>query len=264
MLTDNWDVTEIPLLHAGRVGVGSDGRAGSRAALNWALRECGLRGGDLLIVRAGVAGTLDSTSAEELSCPAEPGIDLRTIVSSADPVSALVEVSEQADLLVLGTNGKADLSRSVLGSVGQQVATRAQCPVVIVPAAEEARPVGSYPVVVGVSQTQAGRLALRRAVSEARWRRQPLMLVSAGPLADNPALDDLTEALTAQAPDIEIQVVRTHADPAMALTEAGRQAELLVLGCYHSSDRFSARLGSVTATVLGQLPCPVLLAGQPS
>jgi nucleotide-binding universal stress UspA family protein len=51
------------------------------------------------------------------------------------------------------------------------------------------------------------------------------------------------------------------ADPSEALLIAARTAQLVVLGCHHSDDRWSTRLGPVAATVLHQSPCPVVVVG---
>jgi nucleotide-binding universal stress UspA family protein len=48
------------------------------------------------------------------------------------PAVTLVEVSEGADLLVVGSHGRTGLSRLVVGSVAMAVVQHAHCPVVVI------------------------------------------------------------------------------------------------------------------------------------
>jgi len=54
-------------------------------------------------------------------------------VLEGDPVTELVRVSEQLDLLVLGSRGYGPIGRLVLGSVATRVATAAACPLLLCP-----------------------------------------------------------------------------------------------------------------------------------
>ncbi len=57
-------------------------------------------------------------------------------VASRKPARALLEAAEGADALVVGTRGRGGFAGLVLGSVSQQVAGHAPCPLVIVPSRE--------------------------------------------------------------------------------------------------------------------------------
>jgi nucleotide-binding universal stress UspA family protein len=147
----------------GTIVVGVDGSAGARHALRWATAEARLRGSRLLIVHAwrfgytGVpgggygslggpfdpfpgGGVSDMTrAAEELlekvtaGLEREPeGIEIeRRAVEGAAP-EVLVAVAADADLLVVGSRGHGGFAGLLLGSVSQQCAHHARCPVVIV------------------------------------------------------------------------------------------------------------------------------------
>lgn len=66
------------------------------------------------------------------------GVPIRTWVLQGDAASCVVEtaVSEQADLIIMGTHGRSGVSRFLLGSVTQKVWRQAPCPVIAVRDAE--------------------------------------------------------------------------------------------------------------------------------
>ena len=60
---------------------------------------------------------------------------VRTLSGWGDPAEAIIDVvkREKADILVVGRRGRSRLSRLLLGSVSQKLASLAPCKVVIVP-----------------------------------------------------------------------------------------------------------------------------------
>ena len=63
---------------------------------------------------------------------ADAGVELESSVVQGPASQALVEAADGADLLVVGSRGHGGFAGLLLGSVGQQVAHHAPCPVVIV------------------------------------------------------------------------------------------------------------------------------------
>jgi nucleotide-binding universal stress UspA family protein len=141
----------------GRIVVGVDDSDQAAAALRWALTEGALRGttvevvhawsppvsalpfGATLVIpvdeaaidaaaRAQVDEMVDAALAD---MDAQPPAVLSTILPGA-PATTLVEVSEGADLLVVGSHGRSGISRLVLGSVALACVNHAPCPVVVV------------------------------------------------------------------------------------------------------------------------------------
>ena len=147
---------------SGRVVVGVDGSETARKAVRWAAREAKLRGMKLELVSAWeipiysyasrygfpaiseemmksltaraeghLAEALDEARAEARD------VQIETIAVEGQPAKALVEVAKGADLLVVGSRGLGGFRELLLGSVSQQCAQHATCPVVIVRHLEE-------------------------------------------------------------------------------------------------------------------------------
>ena len=135
-----------------RIVVGVDGSEGSLRALGWAVDEARLRGAELDVVLAwhlpyaGVyrqlAGYLDLGLFEKEAqaildrAAAEAKVQLASVepifVHDGAPARALREAAKGADLLVVGSRGRGGFAGLLLGSVSQQVAAHAPCPVVVV------------------------------------------------------------------------------------------------------------------------------------
>ena len=121
----------------GRVVVGVDGSRESMAALRWAVEEARLRGAVLETVHV-----FENTPVWRLSVhqqhadrPVEHLGDVEVdavMVESRHPEQVLVERSEGADMLVVGSRGLGGVSELLLGSVSHHCAVHAHCPLVII------------------------------------------------------------------------------------------------------------------------------------
>ncbi|WP_055478615.1 universal stress protein [Sphaerimonospora mesophila] len=130
---------------------GFDGSPESEAALAYAFEEAVVRGGRLRVVHAWqmpvyvyapeLAYDMDETRqahedfvTDRLTAWREryPGVDTVLDAVSAHPVTALVEASAEADLLVVGSRGRGAVRSLVLGSVSRAVLHHARCPVAVV------------------------------------------------------------------------------------------------------------------------------------
>jgi len=86
-------------------------------------------GGDISELREAAAAALDATVREALPSPRDVKIEQRVVEGTAG--AALVDESRNADLLVVGSRGHGGFAQLLLGSVSQQCAQHAACPVVI-------------------------------------------------------------------------------------------------------------------------------------
>ena len=132
--------------------VGVDGSPPSRAALRWAAEEAEQHGCDLVAVnvwapvrpsvgavtaprklpdRAGDATTLLLQAiTDELG--ENPPVKVQPRVISGNAAKVLIELSAEADLLVVGNRGHGGFIGLLLGSVSQQVVSHGQCTVSVV------------------------------------------------------------------------------------------------------------------------------------
>jgi len=139
----------------GVVVVGVDGSKGSIEALRFAIGEARLHGAQVKAVSAwlippiayeatwgGMSIDRDvySKAAQdaltrclEETGAAGSGVELTTVVREGQAAEVICEEANGADLLVVGSRGFGGFRGLLLGSVSQQCAHRAPCPVVIVP-----------------------------------------------------------------------------------------------------------------------------------
>jgi nucleotide-binding universal stress UspA family protein len=140
-----------PSQPGGRTVVGIDGSAQSLAALRWAVRYAQDTGAAVEVVAVWhqpvqFAGTLLApagdfeaearkwlTEALPRLAPDEPGTHVETSLEHGDPSTVLVERARDADLLVLGNQGRGALTAAMIGSVALRCIQHARCPVVVVP-----------------------------------------------------------------------------------------------------------------------------------
>lgn len=133
---------------SGVVAVGVDGSDGALRALRWAATEARLRQATLRVVHAWSYldqpdETFDPTYGEDdarrlldeavatLGASGE-GLEVDRVTVCDLPTRGLLDAAAGADLIVVGARGLGGFEGLLLGSVSQQAAHHAPCPVVIV------------------------------------------------------------------------------------------------------------------------------------
>jgi nucleotide-binding universal stress UspA family protein len=140
------------------VVVGVDGSEHGDAALAFAAEEAVLRDADLRIVCAWqipanmtmdmgmVSGVFESfrdeaelmaAQAVETANQLRPAAKAHAKVVEGHPATVLLEESQGATLLVVGSRGRGELAGILLGSVSQHVIHHSSCPVTVVPKPQE-------------------------------------------------------------------------------------------------------------------------------
>jgi nucleotide-binding universal stress UspA family protein len=131
--------------------VGVDGSEDSKGALSWAVAEARLRRADVCAVYAwslpmvvGGMGAVTDNDFDEIRGDGErlldeaiaevgaEGVNVERASVGGFPARVLVEAAQGADMLVVGSRGHGGFIGLLLGSVSQQCAHHAPCPVVIV------------------------------------------------------------------------------------------------------------------------------------
>jgi nucleotide-binding universal stress UspA family protein len=60
------------------------------------------------------------------------GVKVEPLISSGDPAIGIIDISQNYDLIVMGTLGRTGLSHAILGSVAEKVVRLSKCPVLVV------------------------------------------------------------------------------------------------------------------------------------
>jgi nucleotide-binding universal stress UspA family protein len=138
--------------------VGIDGSHNSSHALEWAMSEAALRNADLTVITVNPVPASywsgqpielggDSERVEEIRKSAQEAVDkaaaalgdkqpksVTVAAISGFPAKTLIDTSEGADLMVVGSRGGGGFGSLFMGSISSQVVHHSKCPVVVVPA----------------------------------------------------------------------------------------------------------------------------------
>jgi nucleotide-binding universal stress UspA family protein len=288
--------------------VGVDGSSSSNSAVRWAAQEARMRNVPLTLVHVVVTPAWGPTpwllSDTPLPIPAEEDRTLeeagRKIIDEAIkiaedsaqdhaiteikselyfsvPVSTLVNLSKQADMVVVGCRGQNALTRVLLGSVSNGLLHHAHCPVAVIHDSASSMPTPSnLPVVLGVDGSSASELATEIAFDEASRRGVDLVALHAYRDADLPQVlnvqwsgdnpippQALANRLTSwleRYPDVTIHPRIVCDNPARHLLDESESAQLVVVGSRGRGGFAGMLLGSVSTAVAHAANVPVIVA----
>ncbi len=282
--------------------VGVDGSDASLSVLRWAVGEAALRHRPLRVVLAfvrpvevvgyGFTPTMwpegaaradaDRALSDFVAAAEHQAPDLRVsgAVVDGSPATVLIGESASAALLVVGARRTGIPAGLRLGSVSDQVATHARCPVVVVAVDHDPVLAARRPVVVGVDGSESANLAACFAFDEAERRNVGLVAVRAWTPPGRPwrsdvrpLVLDVAELETAERgllvtdvdrwrsryPAVRVEHRLVADQPARALLAVARQAQLLVVGSRGLSGFRGLLLGSVGRQVLHHARCPIMV-----
>ncbi|QMU74655.1 universal stress protein [Streptacidiphilus sp. PB12-B1b] len=283
------------------VVVGVDDVAGSGAAVDWAADEARLRGARLLLVHARLwephrtpehapqgAGVGEQAVAElvERAVRRHPGLPVDSVGLDQVPRDALVALSAEGQLVVVGSRGTGGFPDLLTGSTALHVAADAVCPAVVVPGTVAYAPgtggaTGS--VAVGVHGREAEEELLRFAFEAAQRRQSPLRVVHAWsyplvghgravpPVYEEGHIAAEEERLVAEVlagwrqryPEVAVEQDVVRSGPAKRLVALSTTSQLIVVGRRGNPDGPLGRLGSVSQAVVHHARCPVAVVPLP-
>ncbi|MGB6516015.1 MAG: universal stress protein [Mycobacterium sp.] len=281
--------------------VGVDGSPASDAAVSWAAHDAVIR--DIPLTLMHVANPAASTWSQAplldefaewqeaegrgiLANASKIAHDIANDTSQitingelqfSAPGPTLVDRSEDAELIVVGTDGRGALARGLLGSVSSGLVRHARCPVAVIHDGEPRMPhPTNAPVLVGADGSSASELATEIAFDEASRRHVGLIALHAWsnkelvevPGVDWPAVKAEEERLMSEAlagwqeryPDVTVSKLLVCDQPARALVETSQSAQLVVLGSHGRNALTRTFLGSVSNAVVQSVRVPVIVA----
>ena len=281
--------------------VGVDGSAASNAAVVWAARDAAMRNVPMLLVHmfnsfvptfpqipmpTGAPlwqeddGRRDLDQAVKIAheaVPAQHSIEITGEVRYSPPALTLIELSEQAEMIVIGSTGRGAVERVLLGSVSSAVVRRAKCPVAVIhEEASQLPPSQHAPVLVGIDGSPASEVATGIAFDEASRRGVELRALHAWSDREyfelpeyewrtvrQEAERNLAECLAGwqeRYPDVRVDRLIVRNRPARQIVEQSESAQLVVLGSHGRGYVTGMLLGSVSNAVVQSVRVPVIVA----
>jgi nucleotide-binding universal stress UspA family protein len=273
--------------------VGVDGSAGAEHALRWSLARAKNRAARISAVQVWqpyMSGALDlggPIAVEDAVRAAQAVLDdlaerigetavpVRWSVESGGVSRVLLDLSAEADLVVVGTRGRGGFKRLLLGSVSHQCATHSRVPIVVVPPTAKLDTTTEH-VVVGMDGSDNAKAALRWALEFApagctirvvgAWElspaatvgdlRHPSELTQEAKRRFEVATDDVVSSMSSEA-----TIVRQfqYGQPAKTVLDADEQADLIVVGARGRGTIGAAILGSTSTRILHESAAAVVV-----
>ncbi|MBW5248810.1 universal stress protein [Streptomyces sp. P01-B04] len=280
--------TELPVIAA------VDGSTHSDDALDWAAREASVRGLPLVVVHVRLltrrtGQEAQQREAEELLARSvqrveriAPGLGPTTLSPLDFPSAALVSLSRDASLVVVGSRGLGGFRSLMLGSNSLATAAMAMCPVVVIHGGRpDEEPDGSTPevfrdIVAGVAADESSEAVLEFAFETAAARPGARLrivhgwtmfssMLSGGPVFDREAAADSAERSLAELtagrrdkyPQVEVVKEPVHGSASRTLVTASATAALTVIGRRKGGESLGLGLSPVAQTTLTHALGPV-------
>ncbi|WJV44740.1 universal stress protein [Streptomyces flavofungini] len=290
------------------VVVGVDGSRESTDAAHWAAREAMRRGLPLRVVHAweGLPESAESVSPSELCAPQywarrvlrtvldrltfhHPGLYVSAEQVRKAPEPALLAETENAELLVLGSQGYGGVSGLFAGSVALATVAHSSCPVALVRAGcsetderlpdrtgAACAPAPYRDVALAMDLPRPSDELLEFAFRAAEYRRAPLRVIHAWHHPHAVGLPDADERARARTavqhavaeaiapwrekfPTVYVHEALAEGRPAHEVPKEAGGAGLLVVGRRRRQPRIGARTGPVTHAAMHHVTCPVVV-----
>ncbi len=276
---------------AGSIVVGIDGSSWADEAFAWAVEQAALEQRSLTVVHCvepvgypsvgtmGAATGLDYgmfldqsmkaarallNNATERALQDHPQLAVHQVLSHADPRNCLLDLSEAAAMIVVGSRGRGPVASLLLGSVSVSLSKHAACPIVVHRPHRADTP--RYGILVGVDGTERSVPAIDFAYRMASIRGMPLTVlhcywdVTQTAHVETTSQPDTTSerALVSESlagmqerfPEVKVEVRLTVGFADKHLITASGNYDLLVIGHHPIPALNDIFYGSVAPTVI--------------
>ncbi len=281
--------------------VGVDGSPASNVAVYWAGQEAAMRNLPLTMVyvvnpvlpdwpQAPVPAEFEQWQKENARMFLDDAVkiveengknggpaEINSEVVFSATVPTLVDLSKEAEMIVVGCRGQGALARALLGSVSTGLVHHAHCPVAVIHDEDPLMPhPAQAPVLVGIDGSPASDLATAIAFDEASRRGVELVALHAWSdveVIELPGLDWsmvkaeeerlLAERLAGwqeRYPDVKVHRLVVCDRPARQLIRHSETAQLVVVGSHGRGGFAGMSLGSVGSAVVHTARMPVIVA----
>jgi nucleotide-binding universal stress UspA family protein len=213
--------------------------------------------------------------AVEIAQKVAPEAETTAEIVAGHPAAELVREGHSAFLVVLGDRGTGAPAGLLLGSVAEQTATHAGCPVLVV----RGSVAGGGPVVVGVDGSDGSVVALEFAAQEASLRRAPLLAVHVwdgawvergdpAPLTarfrtsaeiESRVLSESLAGIAGRYPDVRLERSIVRGDPRSVLRRHSDAAQLIVVESPGHGSFPDLLLGSTSRYLMHHSGCPTAI-----
>ena len=290
-----------PTAHRG-ILVGVDGSPSAKVAVDWAARAAASRNVTLTLVHAvnpplvmswsevamppafakwqeqqGAEFLADATKLAESATADGTALRVHTEMPTGPALQTLIDLSKDADLVVVGCRGHGAVGRAVLGSVSSGLVRHAHCPVAVI---HDEDPLmdnpAQAPVLVGIDGSPASEAATAIAFDEAARRGVELIALHAisdadvieMPDVDYQTLESCAQELLGERlagwqeryPEVRVRREVVWSRPARALVKLSEEAQLVVVGSHGRGGFAGMLLGSVSSSVVQAARMPVIVA----
>lgn len=248
--------------------VGVDGEEDSARAAQWAAGWAQQLGMSLKIVsadrttgdKAALEEKLASIGAEAKAAvqATHPEVEVAVNTSIDNPVSVMLDESETAAAVVIGTRGTGGWRGTGMGSVAGSVAAASKCPTVVVPPGASGYD-ATGDLVVGHDGTDAATRITEETIQRAAKHGRKVRVVQAGSDAMHHAVEGVVEDMRAKYPDMTIEFVHGDEDAETLLARESESAAALIVATRGHRGVPGFLPGPTTLFLLQHAKSPVLV-----